>query len=660
MEIGADVLHDFSRASSLEWIETNGLGGWASSTVPGVHTRRYHGLLVSATHPPVERIVMLSRLDETIQIDDGRYELATRAFPGTIHPEGYKHLKNFNRYPFPTFQYVIPHESGEIVLKKTIAMLHGKNATIVTYEVLESPGEFRFELEPFVAGRHYHHLAHVNDNISQEARFSNGLLKIQPYFNLPEITLSVPSSCFELSPDWYHRFQYHHEQNRGLDFEEDLFRHGRFWLNLRKQDRLGIIISTDEVSERDAFKLLSAEKQRRGEYLLNFSRNDEFSRSLALAADQFIVERAGGTKSVVAGYHWFADWGRDTMIALPGLALVTGRHEDAKEILKTFASHVSGGMIPNRFPDEGEEPEYNTVDAALWFFTAIYKYLLHTKDLCFVEKEMLPILLEIINWYRRGTRYRIHVANDGLLYAGEAGQQLTWMDARIDGWVVTPRHGKPVEVNALWYNALCIVGELFERIGKNKDAKCFIADAAAVNKAFVNSFWNEQGGYLYDVVDKEFKDASIRPNQIFALSLEFPMLPPKKARSVLRVIEQHLLTPFGLRSLSQNHPDYRGRYQGDPLTRDSSYHQGTVWSWLLGPYLSASIRYGGNDAKRSAEDLIQAFKPHLKDSGIGTVSEIFDGDPPHMPRGCIAQAWGVAEILRAWVEDVQGIKVKDQ
>lgn len=656
MEIGADVLNDYNRASSLEWIETNGLGGWASSTVLGVNTRRYHGLLVSAIRPPVERMVMLSRLDETIQIDNGRYELATRAFPGTINPEGYKYLKNFARYPFPVFQYSIPHESGEIVLRKTIAMLHGKNTTIVTYEIIKSPGEIRLELEPFVAARHYHQLAHANDNLNMEVNFSEDLLRVRPYPDLPEIMLSVPSSRFEINPDWYYRFQYPCEQSRGLDFEEDLFLYGRFYLNLRQHDRIGIIISTDDISERDAFKLLSAEKHRRSNGFMNLPVNDEFSQSMVFAADQFIVERENGGKSVIAGYHWFADWGRDTMIALPGLTLVTGRYKDAKDILKTFASHVSEGMLPNQFPDEGEKPEYNTVDATLWFFTAIYKYLLYTKDLPFVKKEMLPILLDIVSWHRRGTRFGINVDGDGLLHAGEAGQQLTWMDARIDGWVVTPRHGKPVEVNALWYNALCIVGELLERIGKSKDSKRFIADAATVKKAYVNSFWNEQGGYLYDVVDEEFKDASIRPNQIFALSLEFPMLPQKKARSVLRIIEQHLLTPFGLRSLSQNHPDYRGRYQGDPLTRDSSYHQGTVWSWLLGPYLSALIRYGGNDAKRRAEDLIQAFQLHLKDSGMGTVSEIFDGDEPHTPRGCIAQAWSVAEILRAWVEDVQGIK----
>jgi predicted glycogen debranching enzyme len=354
---------------------------------------------------------------------------------------------------------------------------------------------------------------------------------------------------------------------------------------------------------------------------------------------------------LIAGYHWFSDWGRDTMIALPGICLVTGRFDDARKILRAFAQSVSQGLLPNRFPDEGERPEYNSVDATLWFFVAIQKYLEYSGDEAFVCEELLPVLQNIIAWFDRGTRYHIMVDADGLVKAGEPGVQITWMDAKVFDWVVTPRDGKAVEVNALWYNALMICSDLLKQAGQEAEARELGQRAKQVKKRFVEVFWNHAAGCLYDYVNGDSSNAAIRPNQIFALSLPHMVLSGRRARMVLQVVEDHLLTPVGLRSLAPGSRDYRPRYGGDQLARDGAYHQGTVWSWLIGPYVTALVRVRGAAARKDARALLEGFEPHLQTAGVGTVSEIFDAEEPHAARGCIAQAWGVAEILRAYVED---------
>ncbi|MBC7911654.1 MAG: glycogen debranching protein, partial [Pyrinomonadaceae bacterium] len=376
-------------------------------------------------------------------------------------------------------------------------------------------------------------------------------------------------------------------------------------------------------------------------------------RELTLAADQFIVAR-GSQKTVIAGYHWFSDWGRDTMIALPGLALVTGRAEVARSILLEFARHVDKGMLPNRFPDAGVEPEYNTVDATLWFFEAVRALLDDTHDEKFVRDNLYDVLAEIIDWHVRGTRYGIRVDTDGLLAAGEEGVQLTWMDAKVGEWVVTPRRGKPVEIQALWYNALRVMEQLAHQFQDETRTGFYGEIAARARASFNQKFWHEEQGCLYDVIDGERRDASIRPNQIFAVSLPHTMLSKERARGVVCVVERDLLTPYGLRSLAQSDPQYRGRYAGDALSRDGAYHQGAVWAWLLGPFIKAYLKVHSEDtaAREKARAWLSPFQKHLSEAGLGQVSEIFDGDAPHAPRGCIAQAWSVAEILRAAVEDV--------
>jgi predicted glycogen debranching enzyme len=383
---------------------------------------------------------------------------------------------------------------------------------------------------------------------------------------------------------------------------------------------------------------------------------DELQRTLSLAADQFIVKReiSGESepsivslKTIIAGYHWFTDWGRDTMISLPGLCLQTGRLEDAKKIIAVFSKSVSMGMLPNRFMDNNEPPEYNNVDGTLWFFNAVYAYLQSTNDRDFILKEILTVLKDIIQWHFKGTRFNIHVDNDGLLYAGETGQQLTWMDAKVGNWVVTPRMGKPVEIEALWYNALKIFESILLMNGETEASENIHDKAEQAKKSFSEKYWYTEGKYLYDNIDESGKpDSSLRPNQVFALSLPFHLIEGKMAEAVLNIVRSKLYTPAGLRSLSPDDPNYKGNYGGNTLLRDAAYHQGTVWSWLLGPFVEAGMKTLGDQFKAEALAIIQRFTYHLNEGCIGTISEIFDGDAPHHPRGCVAQAWGVAEILR--------------
>jgi predicted glycogen debranching enzyme len=642
------ITQNIDEAMRREWLEANGLGGWASSTITGANSRRYHGLLVASAHPPVGRTVLLSKLDETIVIDNQRFELSTNIYPGAVHPQGYRHLQQFYKGLFPVFTF----ETAGVRLRKTVAAVNGENTTLLLYEVLNAPAAFALELRPFVAGRDYHSLVHSNDAICRDARHQDGIFSVQAYAGIPEFFISIPGATFESDSRWYYNFEYPVERDRGQDSREDLFTYGVFKCALNSGDRLGVIISTENPSGRSAFELFEREKGRRDGLRAGLPPDDGFAVTLALAADQFLVRRGQDLRTIIAGYHWFTDWGRDTMIALPGIALVTGRFADAKKILRAFAEHTSQGMLPNRFSDAGEAPEYNTVDATLWFFVAVYKYLQYTRDEKFVNDELMPVLLDILQWHQRGTRYRIQMDVDGLLSAGEPGVQLTWMDAKIGDWVVTPRTGKAVEINALWYNAFKIMAELSKRFGRKEQADLFAQQSEVIQKRFMEVFWYDAGGYLYDVVDGDRCDTSIRPNQIFALSLPFALVVGERAKQILRIITAELYTPFGLRSLSPQDAAYRPFYSGNGFDRDSAYHQGTVWGWLLGAYLTALVRVEDFSGREKAKRLLENLKPHLADAGVGTISEIFDGTAPHTPRGCMAQAWSVAEVLRAYVEEI--------
>lgn len=644
--IDSSTTQIFDKAIEHEWLEANGLGGWASSSIIGTNTRRYHGLLVAAVNPPTERYVMLSKMDEVlITHDNRRYELGCNKYANAIHPDGYIFLQEFKKDIFPEFIY----KANGITLKKTIAAIHGENTTVVTYEVLKADTNFTLELNPLVAARDFHTLAHANDHINGTTQFESNVFTAKPYPDVPALNISVPRGHFYADAGWYFNFEYVKEQERGQDAYEDLYSYGKFYVPMHSGDKIGFIISTDAVHGRDALELIEQERERR-HMLLNQSKlRDKKFTSLNLAADQFIVERGEGLKSIIAGYHWFSDWGRDTMIALPGLCLSTGRYDDAKKILRAFAQHVDQGMIPNRFPDF-EEAEYNTIDASLWFFVAVYKYYLATEDKAFIKEEILPVLASIIEWHNKGTRYNIHVDTDGLLTGGAEGVQLTWMDAKAGDWVVTPRQGKAVEINALWYNALEIIAFFYRTLGQKDVAKKLTYNAKKVKREFVKAFWIKDENYLYDFIDGDHKCDAIRPNQIFAISLPFKLLSPAKTEAVLDVVETHLFTPYGLRSLSPEHKDYKPFYMGDQWSRDGAYHQGTVWSWLIGPYMDALIKLRGGIGREQARVIIFNLMQHMGEKGIGSISEIYDGDDPNMARGCIAQAWSIAELLRVSTE----------
>lgn len=635
-----------------EYLETNGLGGWSSSSIIGAHTRRYHGLFVAAINPPTDRMVLLSKLEETIVAGNTRTELGSNLFgDDTIHPNGHRYLSIFTKDLFPQWTY----EVEDIHLQKTIAMIHGENTVVIMYDVVKAPSSFMLELLPLMAARGYHSIGHAGPHMHWDVDFNNNIFHNRPDGNV-DVFISVPGSSYEHTPRWFNNFKYNVEQYRGLEYTEDLFNHGVLSVQLKKGDSLGIILSTENPEGRDAKELLMLEENRRKELLKN-QPADETVQQLVLAADQFIVKREEALKTVIAGYHWFTDWGRDTMISLPGLCLSTGRYQDAKKIIAAFAQSVSMGMLPNRF-QEKEPPEYNNVDGTLWYFIAIKKYLDATDDKNFVLKEILPVLKEIIDCHFKGTRYNIHVTEDGLLYSGEIGQQLTWMDARIGRWVVTPRMGYPVEIQALWYNALKIFAELLVLNKQKEDSAAINTSAEKTKQSFNEKFWYVEGKYLYDNIDENnIPNTELRPNQLFALSLPFALIDDaKKAKAILKVVEEKLYTPVGLRTLPADDIHYVHQYGGDQWHRDSAYHEGTVWSWLLGPYVDALMKphlnppqRGGlekDPAKLKVKKVIENLRYHLNEACIGSVSEIFDADAPHHPRGCIAQAWGVAEWLR--------------
>jgi predicted glycogen debranching enzyme len=629
-----DICNDFDAASSREWLETNGIGGFASSTISGANTRRYHGLLTAATRPPLGRVTMLSKIEETVTVDGERYELSANQYPGKIYPQGFRYLKSFRLDPVPVWVY----EVGGLEIEKRVFMIDGENTVVMRYQLpRRTRTPIELELRPLLSFVDYHQLQHEHQGFVSSSEIGKDLVT----FRVPGLPPLHINSTFdvELTGQWYRNFEYAIERERGFDFREDLYQ--PFVLRAELKRNANLIASTEVRSASNADRFEKGEIKRRTSLVKKAAPKNEFTADLVLAADQFIVRRGDG-RTVIAGYPWFSDWGRDTMIALPGLTLATDRPEIAKRILLEFSSSISQGMLPNRFPDAGDVAEYNTVDATLWYFEAIRAFVVYTGAYDFVRENLYTKLVDIVAWHLRGTRYNIHVDTDGLLYAGEPGVQLTWMDAKIGDLVITPRTGKAVEIQALWYNALKIMADLAERFGDDEDRKKYLAMADLAKLSFNALFWNEADDCLYDVVDNGYRDPSIRPNQIFAISLPHTMLDVERAKLVVDKLEAELLTPVGLRSLSPKDPRYVKVYAGSPFERDSAYHQGTVWGWLIGPFVDAYRRvYPDRD-----RDFFGGFRTHLTEAGIGQVSEIFDADAPHAPRGCMAQAWSVGELLR--------------
>ena len=662
----ATVLHDLDSAIQREWLVTNGIGGYASGTVTGINTRRYHGLLVAALNPPLGRSVLLAKIDETVTVGDQTYEIGANEYhPDVIHPQGFALLDSVHlEGQVPVFRYRV----GESLLEKHIWMEHGQNTTYIRYAHVAGTAPLAVTMRLFTAQRDFHSLKRGSDQlrpgvtlldanhvtISRPPQDATASQTAAGQDEPPLQLLCSQDATFELAEEWYWNYVYRVERARALDFMEDLYHPVDCTVELAPGASMCLVASValPEDIDRDSSSALSRE-HKRTEALLRQAAIDPLAdpagAQLVIAADQFLVERslAAGDRSltVIAGYPWFGDWGRDAMISLPGLALATNRSDAAKGLLRTFAAYVSEGMIPNRFPDVGEEPEYNTVDATLWYFQALHAYLETTLDGALLSA-LLPVLRDIVHHYYHGTRYNIHVDSaDGLVWAGEPGVQLTWMDVKAGDWLPTPRIGKPVEIQALWYNALCMLERWCNAAEEPLDE--IPQWRATIEQHFMRRFWHEEGGYLYDVVDgPDGDDPALRPNQVLALSLPNTLVPSDQGQSILSVVAENLVTPVGLRSLAPGDEQYRGHYGGSLWEREGSYHNGTVWGWLIGPYLDAIVRYNDDQAAASAQ--LREFVDQVAAGALGTVSEVFDGDAPHAPRGCYAQAWSVAEILRHW------------
>lgn len=645
-----------AKGTNREWIITNGLGGYASSTSIGMNTRKYHGLLVAAINPPVRRRVMLSSLDEEIQVGSRAYQLASHQYTGALHPQGYRHLQKFSIEPVPEFRYLM---DGISVTKK-ITMVHGENTTVVRYDISNPAHDsIIFRVLPLVNNRDIHKLTSSGELQFEQQPHETGTVLGSEGESL-YIDSNIP---FTPKAYWYYNIEYMIELSRGYPYKEDNFNPGYFETEVGRGESSffiaasisGISLDTDDVD-----RIFNHEMQRIKQLTEKQAHKDDFLNRLTRAGDSFIVHRQStGSKSIIAGYHWYSDWGRDSMISLPGLTLVTGRFDDARNILATFAASCSDGLIPNFFPESPSgEIAYNTVDASLWFVQVLRKYLDYTGDLDFVSG-MWGTVESIIGYYCRGTKHDIRMEPDGLI---SQGGQLTWMDIKVRGRELTSRRGKTCEINALWYNALLQASAMGEQLGKETSTFYEIAELTKEN--FEGAFWNEDRGCLYDCIPCSKKpgdtapvcpkDASVRPNQVLAVSLPFTMLPSSSEKSIMQVVKDELLTPYGLKTLTPSDPFYMGIYRGDAESRDTAYHNGTVWPWLLGPYITAYIKVNGhsNRSKNEMRVLLKGLEMHLEEAGIGTISEVFDGDAPHSPGGTISQAWSVAEILRAYVEDI--------
>ncbi len=685
LSVGPDICRNVQAGLDREWIVTNGLGGYASGSVAGATTRSYHGLLVAAIIPPVERDVLVTKIDETIELPDKSVlKLGVNEYrDGTIDPQGYNYLDTFSlEADVPCFRYQL---NDDITLEKRVWMEYGQNTTYVQYALTTAPGTnvgpLALTFTPFCVYRSHHATTHGDANWHFLVENRGNRCRIRAYKEAPTCALVLgPPAQFTPTGNWFWGMKHRRDTERGLPDVDDVYQPGTFHIHIKPGERVTVVLSTEaelptefgSAQHEAAVEQAWTRHQQRIQQLLAKVNHTKFPlpqrdpalARLALAADQFIVARPANTqdnqpgneqgersaelKTIIAGYPWFADWGRDSMISLPGLLLSTGRYDEARGLLKAFASYTHGGLIPNRFPDSGEAPEYNTIDATLWMFHAIDRYLKATEDWSLLN-ELFLTLSSIIDWHVEGTIYGIGVdPADGLLHGGTTGVQLTWMDAKVGDWVVTPRHGKPVEVNALWYYALTCMETWAEHYAL--DASRFSQLRSKVHENFTRRFWNEEGGYLYDVVDVEGvagqNDASLRPNQLFAASLTPTLLTENQMRSILEKVTEPLLTPLGLRSLSPDDPSYCTHYNGNQQQRDGAYHRGTVWQWLIGPYVDVHLSiYKDRAAIRT---LLQPLVQHLWDTCLGTISEIAEPEPPFTPVGCYAQAWSVAEVLRCW------------
>jgi predicted glycogen debranching enzyme len=652
---------------SREWLVTNGLGGYASGTVSGFMARRFHGLLIAALPAPEGRTMMLNYLSEKLRFRD-RPPIALNGEEhphGALVPSASRYLVDFHLDSgLPVWTYQV----AGLTIEKRLCLPHGQNTTLLAYHLLHGDGA-RLELQPWMHFRRHEGTLHEPIDEPYALTVQGDRYEICKH-GIPPLRLQVvgPHPTFTIAGDQLRNIRYRTEESRGYDSEGDLHSPGYFGVDLSRERAATVLASVEPWEIASALEPLAAfamERVRRSKLIACAppSVHAGAGAELVLASDQFVITpagrsadaaraRAGGDeiRTIIAGYHWFTDWGRDTMISLEGLTLSVGRLDEAAYVLRTFAYYVRDGLIPNMFPEGNNAGLYHTADATLWYFHAIDRYVEITKDSSLV-RHLLPTLRGIVARHLAGTRFGIGVdERDGLLRQGEEGYQLTWMDAKVGDYVVTPRRGKAVEICALWYNAVELLAGWEREHGDAANAAELERHAARARSSFNQRFWYEKGGYLYDIVDGESgDDNALRPNQLLAISLKHPVLDPVRWQSVVKVVEDALLTPVGLRTLAPSHPDFRAKYFGDLHARDTAYHQGTVWAWLIGPFIDAWLKVHP-DRHRDAQRFLQGFVPQLKEAGVGTISEIFDATPPFSPRGCVAQAWSVAEVLRTWIK----------
>ena len=672
---GESISH-LDAALQKEWILTNGLGGYASSTVLGINTRKYHGLLVAALHPSGDRTVCLAKLDEDAIVGKNVYSFNANEFQDKIFPQGYLLLKRFSLSSYPTYFY----EAEGFNVTKTIFMPRDKNVVAIIYHIQGGNSAAQFRVYPLLTCRHFHSVIDRHQNLLEIKQESNRC-EVELSFVNPKATIVVSSIAggeFIEKPIWIERIHYREESARGESCKDDLYQPGFFEIQVPPNisRKFAIVTAASENSNESKFTLsafgskilnielaLKNELKEQAKHLSEFYRlhskldQSEWLSWIVQATNKFVVRGAAEDWSIIAGYHWFGAWGRDTFVSLPGLTLVTGRFDDARRILKFFIKQLNQGIIPNEISGKSEKSSYNTADATLWYINAVLQYIKYTGDILFVRESLWESLTTIIDSHEKGTLFGIHLDSDGLL---AHGPRLTWMDAEVNAEAVTPRTGKAVEIQALWYNALKTMQLVAHKVGEEslREHYGYLAENAC--RSFNAKFWNLERNCLFDVINESDLDTSLRPNQIIAAALDFPIINRDRAEKVVDIAQRMLLTPCGLRSLDKNDPKYKGRYDGDRANRDQAYHNGTVWSWLAGPYTTAYLKAKGyGDYFRGYAEtncILPLLRRQIHEAGLGTVSEIFDGDSPHTPKGCIAQAWSVAEPLRAYVEDIMLIR----
>ena len=657
--LNKDALTPMSVGVQKEWVLTNGIGGYAGSSVTGAHARKHHGYLIASLHPPVERFVILSKINECLICSSGKIDFTVEQYladdGSTAYRKGIEYLNSFTYDGLVHFTTKAP----EFTMTKTLAFEHGKNTIAISYDIQNDGESATLVLTPLFNYR-VHHDASTVDTLKFDTTYEQPEIRLVPQQN-KDVTIRLFTDDGTVVP-CEEKYTTGMQLQKELDVESDALDDNytpyqiEFPLDAGCRKKISIVCTIEDVYEKDAFATAAAEMARFDALEKKAGYHDELAETLTIAADHFLAYRQStGLMTVLAGLPWFTDWGRDTMIALTGLTLSTGRYQDARDILTTFARYVHHGMVPNMFPDEGTAPLYNTADASMWYFYAVGKYLDYTgtpEDYAFVQETIYPKLKEIIAAYEHGTDFSIYMEEDGLIHAGSGLDQVTWMDVRVGDWVATPRHGKPVEINALWYHALCLMEEWATRFGE--DGSHYAALAAHAKESFTKEFWNEKDGCLYDVVDGLEGDATLRPNQIYAVSLPHRMLDADKEKKIVDKVYEKLYAKTGLRSLSPDDKEYHPTYEGCLDKRDHAYHQGTSWGFLLGGFLTAYVHVYGTSKEviKQADAMLDATREQFYHGCIGSIAEIFDGDEPHTSRGCYAQAWSVGEILRAYTEDI--------